>query len=361
VATVVAVELTILHNFWWHVRWTWADRPVPRAELIRRLMRFHLTNGAVSIVGSIALMAGLVEMWHVHYLAANLISVASCSVATFVLSDRFVFAPALCLAALLIVPAARVDAADLQTNDGITFGRYARLVEARMDKERSGQLAFLWLDQLPDEWRRDAQAQLRRGEVVVSRLHTCDGQGAVRFLDAMCHHWIGTILVPGARLDDVVTLMQAYDRYQDVYSPAVRRSKTLSRDGNHFKVSLQLFMKKIISVVLNTESDVQYIPVTPKRMQVRSSSTRIAEVANADTAEAREQPVGHDNGFLWRFNNYCALEERGEGTVVQCESISLSRDIPFGLRWLIGPFLSDVPRESLEFTLATIRKRLSAG
>src|SRR4030095_10149575 len=90
------------------------------------------------------------------------------------------------------------------------------------------------------------------------------------------------------------------------------------------------------------------------------ASTRIAEVADPDTAEEREQPVGHDNGFLWRFNNYCALEERGRVTYVQCESLSLSRDIPLGLGWLIQPFVRGVPRESLEFTLGTIRKALAS-
>ena len=237
---------------------------------------------------------------------------------------------------------------------------YARLTEARMDGEKSGRLPFLWLDQLANDRRGQADAKLRRGEIVVSRMHTRGSDGTVTFHDAMCHHWVGTVLVPGARLDDVVTLMQSYDRYQDVYRPAVRHSKTLSRNGAHFRVSLQLFMKKIISVVLNTESDVEYIPVSPHRMQVRSTSTRIAEIADADTPHQREQPVGHDNGFLWRFNNYCALEERAEGTLVQCETISLSRDVPFGLGWLVGPFVTDVPRESLEFTLGAIRKRLSA-
>ena len=84
-----------------------------------------------------------------------------------------------------------------------------------------------------------------------------------------------------------------------------------------------------------------------------------ASTAKKNTPRQREQPVGHDSGFLWRFNNYCAIEERAEGTVVQCESISLSRDIPFGLGWLIGPFVSDVPRESLEFTLGAIRKSVT--
>jgi hypothetical protein len=66
-------------------------------------------------------------------------------------------------------------------------------------------------------------------------------------------------------------------------------------------------------------------------MQVRSFTTRIAEVEDPDTAREREKPVGHDNGFLWRFNNYCSIEGRPEGADVQCESISLSRSIPTGL------------------------------
>jgi hypothetical protein len=82
----------------------------------------------------------------------------------------------------------------------------------------------------------------------------------------------------------------------------------------------------------------------------------VVEVAKPDTPEEHEETEGHDAGYLWRFNNYCALEERSEGTYVQCESISLSRDIPFGLGWLVGPFVNDVPRESLEFTLTAMRK-----
>jgi hypothetical protein len=69
--------------------------------------------------------------------------------------------------------------------------------------------------------------------------------------------------------------------------------------------------------------------------------------------------VGHDNGFLWRFNNYCGLEGRKEGTYVQCETVSLSRDVPFGLGWFIRPFITGVPRESLEFTLNAMRTALT--
>jgi hypothetical protein len=90
-------------------------------------------------------------------------------------------------------------------------------------------------------------------------------------------------------------------------------------------------------------------------MQVRSVSTRIAVVRDPSQTDEREAPSGHDNGFLWRFNNYCALDERLEGTYVQCESLSLTRETPFGLGWVIGPFVTSIPRESLEFTLDAMR------
>jgi hypothetical protein len=159
-------------------------------------------------------------------------------------------------------------------------------------------------------------------------------------------------------LQRVVDLMQGYDRYREVYQPAIRRSRTIAHDGDRFTIDLQLFMKRIVSVTLNTRADVFYLPIARTRMQIRSRSTRIAEVENPGAADEREAPVGHDNGFLWRFNNYCALDERSDGTYVQCESVSLSRDIPPGLGWLIGPFVTSVPRDSLEFTLGAMRAAL---
>jgi hypothetical protein len=177
----------------------------------------------------------------------------------------------------------------------------------------------------------------------------------------MGHHWVGTIFLPGVSIDEVARSMQSYDAYPTVYQPAVRQSKVLSHQGNHFTVSLQLFMKKVVSVVLNTSYDVDYARPAPGRMSVRSISTRIAEVSHPDTAEQREEPVGDDNGFLWRINSYWTLEEQDHGTYVQCESISLSRGIPTGLGWLIEPFVTSVPMESLEFSLGAMRRALTGG
>jgi hypothetical protein len=84
------------------------------------------------------------------------------------------------------------------------------------------------------------------------------------------------------------------------------------------------------------------------------------EVANADQPGEHEKPVGHDGGFLWRLNSYWRFEERGEGVYVECESISLTRDIPVGLGWLIKPFIIDIPKESLQMTLGSTRSAVLA-
>jgi putative flippase GtrA len=92
IATALAVEAAVLHNFFWHQRFTWADRGViSRREVLFRLLRFNLTNGASSILGNLLAMRLLVGEAHLPYLPANIISIAACSLVNFALSDRVVF------------------------------------------------------------------------------------------------------------------------------------------------------------------------------------------------------------------------------------------------------------------------------
>jgi putative flippase GtrA len=91
-ATVLAVEAAVVHNFIWHERYTWRDRTGPlRSELVARLVRFHLTNGAVSLVGNALAMRWLVGDLHFPVVPANLIAITACCLLNFVLSDRVVF------------------------------------------------------------------------------------------------------------------------------------------------------------------------------------------------------------------------------------------------------------------------------
>ena len=91
-ATVLAVEAAILHNFAWHQRYTWRDRAgVSRWESFARLLRFHLANGAVSLVGNALMMRWLVGELRLPVLPANIAAIAACGVLNFLLGDRLVF------------------------------------------------------------------------------------------------------------------------------------------------------------------------------------------------------------------------------------------------------------------------------
>lgn len=90
-ATLVATEAAVLHNFFWHLGWTWADRPAGARAVAGRLVRFNLSNGGFSLVGGAAIMALLVDALGMHYLLANFAAVLAVSIANFLASDRFVF------------------------------------------------------------------------------------------------------------------------------------------------------------------------------------------------------------------------------------------------------------------------------
>jgi putative flippase GtrA len=91
-ATGLAVEATVVHNFLWHERYTWADRVQPSwRKSVWRLLRFNLTNGAVSIGGNLVLMKIMVSFGHANYLAANGAAIVVCSLVNFLVSNEYVF------------------------------------------------------------------------------------------------------------------------------------------------------------------------------------------------------------------------------------------------------------------------------
>jgi putative flippase GtrA len=91
-ATAVAVEAAVMHNFVWHEQFTWADRvQVSCKSSSRRLLRFNLTTGLVSVLGNLALMKVMVGFGGLNYLLANAVAIALCSVANFVVSEEWIF------------------------------------------------------------------------------------------------------------------------------------------------------------------------------------------------------------------------------------------------------------------------------
>ena len=266
------------------------------------------------------------------------------------------WAAALVCASLLAPP---VPAAELKKKSVETFDRYVHLTEARIEAEIQKSDPFLWVDSLAEPARAAAFLHLRRGEVVIERMRTFDNGQPIKDSDSLIHHWLGTVFVPGVTLHQTIDLAQQYDRHAEIYKPDVMQAKIISRDGNRFKVFFRFFKKKAgVTTVHNTEHDVLYMPIDVRRLQTRAIATRIAQADDHDKPDGPEKPIGNDSGFLWRLNTYWRYLERDGGTYIQLESISLTRDIPAIIAWLIRPFVEGVPRESVTFTLGTTRKAL---
>ncbi len=251
---------------------------------------------------------------------------------------------------LLQVP--EVAAAELKPATVQAFGDYIRGVESRLEVRLKGP-AFLWSDDSPERVRR-----VRQGQVLAESL---TGDKPMGVSGGLIHDWIGAVFIPGTTLQKTLALVQNYNNHKNVYKPEVVDSRLLSRQDDDFKIYLRLLKKKVITVVLDTEYDVHYFKLDATRRHSRSYSTKIAEVENAGKTNQRELPVGHDHGFLWRLDSYWRFQERDGGVYIECEAISLTRDIPTGLGWLIAPIIRELPRESLINTLAKTRAALQAG
>ena len=239
------------------------------------------------------------------------------------------------------------------------FREYVVKVEQRNQASlASGK--FLWIDELPAEARNSAYSKLKQGEVVMQRITSDTNGKSTEIPGGMIHDWQGMVFIPGVKLDQVLAILQDYNNHAKYYAPDVERARIESRDGDHFRVFMRFRRHKVVTVVLNTEQDITYFRDSPTRAHSRSSATRIREVANPGGSDEREKPVNEDNGFLWEMETWWRMEERDGGVYVQNEAVTLTRDIPTGLGWLIEPFVTSIPKETLEFTLGATRKAVLA-
>jgi hypothetical protein len=234
-----------------------------------------------------------------------------------------------------------------------TFAGYIRDAETGMEKTLRGAGPFLW-----SEGDAETAQQVDGGEVVAQ---FWSGKGPVKVPHGLVHDWIGAAFLPRATVEGVLALVQDYDNHKVIYEPEVIASKLIRHSGNDFQIYLRLLKKKVMTVVLDTDHDVHYESLDRMRWTCRSFTTRIAEVENAGTANEKVLPPDTGYGFLWRLYSYWRFLERGGGVYVECRAISLTRDVPFGMGWIIEPIIQKLPKESLMDTLEATRQALQAA
>lgn len=264
---------------------------------------------------------------------------------------------AIFFAACLALPAPTY-AADLQPQAARAYDRYIVLTAVQVTAELAQSGPYLWVERLPAAQRAASEEQLRNGQLVIERLDTLDSGKPIPVPGGIIHHWIGTVFVPGATLAQTLSFMQDYEHKTEYFKPDIVRSKILRHDGDDYFVSLRFYKKKIITTVIDTDQEIHYHVVDSTHAYSRSRTTRVQEVENAGKSDETLEAEGHDRGFMWRMNTYWRFEEKDGGTYVECQAISLTRDIPTGLGWMVGSFVTSVPRESLTFTLTTARAAL---
>jgi hypothetical protein len=236
------------------------------------------------------------------------------------------------------------------------FDGHIAASEARIIHEQSSPESFLKVSRAPGEVQSALEARLRGGEVVVRS----EGNGPREIPGGLIHDWWGMVFIPHVTVGEVLAVVQDYDHLDRYYGPEVVRSRLLSRRGDDFSVAMRLRKHKVVTVVLDTEYSVHYGRLDAAHYYSDSRSTQVAEIANS--GESQEHPLApeRDHGFMWRLNSYWRFVQVTDGVFVQCEAISLTRDVPSGLGWLIGPIVHNIPRESLQFTLSATRRAVGA-
>ena len=359
-ATIVAVEMAILINFVWHDRWTWRDRPVSsERERWTRLARFNAMTGLTSIAGSVIVTAVLVELLSLSPIVANVISVMALGAVNFAGANTLVFRSAVAIVLLAIGTSAFAsDEAKLQPKTAQGFAKYVAAVEARRVKEVANNEPFLEFERYSSAQQARIMASLKRGEVFVERGRVSREQAAAEIpIDGgLINHWRGTVFVPNVKLDQLLKVLQEPQtdkhKQEDVLS-----SRVVSRDGDSQKVFLRLRRTKFVTVVYDTEYDVDYKRLAADRALSNSISTKIVEIENPGTTRERALPEGDDHGYMWRLNSYWRYKQIDGGVLVEIESLTLSRDLPAIVGPLIRPIVNSTARESMTRTLASVRSR----
>ena len=249
---------------------------------------------------------------------------------------------------LLFAPVA--SAAELKQKTTDAYDAYLVALEQQLDREQAGD-TFFWGNLPPQE------DKLRSGEVLVLKASVQNHSSKVP--DGLVHHWTGFIFIPNVGISRVFSFLENYDHHAEYYKPEVTRSKLLQRDGDHFVAYMRFVKKKVITVVLDTEHDVHYTRVDAQHAYSRSHTTRVNEVESPNEPNERLKAAGQGGGYMWRMDTYWRYLEKDGGVYVRCDAVSLTRDVPTGLGWLIGPFITSIPKDSLLHTLNSTRIALA--
>ena len=259
-------------------------------------------------------------------------------------------------AAIVVVLTLPCSSARLSAPARQAFDAYVATVEKRLDQQHANPQTYLATFDVATN-RANVERELRSGALQMEPVN-----GGTRPVSGgLLHHWRGAAFVPGGRANDMLALLRDYDRLSTYYAPEVESSRLVAERGGVATVAMRFKKQVVVPIVLDAEYDVRNGLTGGGAGYSVSRSTHIWEVVFPGMAHEHRMTEGDDDGFLWRLNTYWSFVEVPGGLFIECEAISLTRDVPAGLGWLVAPVIEDMPRDSLKFTLTATRNALSSG
>ena len=253
--------------------------------------------------------------------------------------------------ATVLLLTANCGAASLSPSAERAYGIYVANLEARLAKQHSRPETYLAVltSASGDLGRLDRP--LMSSDVQVEAVNG----GTWQVPGALLHHWRGTVFVPNATPAEMLAVLQDFDRFPRYYAPQIVSARALTGDGQTATLAVRFKEQRVLTVVLDGEYEVESRLVGNDRGYSVSRSLHFWQVDNPGTAQERRRHQGQDDGFLWRLNSYWSFTMVRGGLQMECEAVSLTRDVPVGLGWLVTPVIAALPREALEFTLRATR------
>jgi hypothetical protein len=255
----------------------------------------------------------------------------------------------LLIVALTLAGGVAVAAMDLRPEALATWQAYVAATEHRRARESRDRDRFLALD-FTDTAAADRR-QVMDGQVVITQVDDVTrGRPDVEVRSAKVHHWRGAVLVRGLTVDALLASLEQSPPPQD----DVLRAHVLARGPDSMDVYLRLRRSRFMTVVYDTEHRVTFERLGPGRAASATVATRIVEVDAPGTADERPLAAGEDHGFLWRLHAYWRYEAVDDGVIAECESLALSRPVPFGLGLIAGPIINGTAHGSMEAALGAV-------
>ena len=238
------------------------------------------------------------------------------------------------------------------------YEHYVSVTEQRITTERDGKAPLLWVDRQPERDRARTMERLKRGETVVAEMKTREAGKEISIKDGIVHHWVATVLLSGVKIDRAMAFVGDYAKYPQSFAPLVTRASVTSRANGRDVVAMRTTVKKVITVTMDGDYTIDYRQLSPSKFVSTTVATNLQQVNDEGLKTETREPADQTSGYLWRYRMYCALEERAEGTYNQCESLTLTRDVPAFVSWFIGPFVTGIPRDSLSLMVTSARTAL---